>query len=145
MGYHDQLIDRLRDSGEWADMTTDRRHFFESIDDYTAGVIMALSDDKNAEAAFVHETLPSPVSTAQTLTFDLTKIGAINLLEVFRGKLFYVDSDKRPKLTALGKSLFQFLQASREAGFNLSDTLRWLRELTPMAALMINKFGEREG
>ena len=143
MGYREELIGRLQESGEWNTLTSERRELIEKLDDQTAGAFMAWGDDLQVDHARKLGTLRSPESAeAQNTAKEMLTRGALNFTEVFGGKLIRNEPGAPLELSPLGHCLAEFFKRAERAGFSLFETLEELSQVSTECALIIKKLGE---
>lgn len=146
MGYRDEYIRRLQESGEWDGLTTDRHRWLESLDDQTAGALMAHLDVAEVNSQRLIDTISDPDNPeAQNAATDTFLQGFVNLQEVFDGKLVHIDTDAvSVNLTPLGQTLADFFRIAKKEGIPLLNAVSALSDINRYCAMIVAKFGERD-
>jgi hypothetical protein len=136
MGYRDDLISDLRESGKWQTMTTEMQQICESLDDQAAAVMMVLRDNEELKVAARRIALSNSKSEeAQSTAQQILTEGLVNLSELFNGGLLNLGSP--PKLTVLGRLLAQVFNEAEKNGFSLSEALDQLGQISFEGAMLV--------
>ena len=131
MSYHEDLLQRLRESGKWSQLSTNARAFIEQMTD--------------AQAC---ETL---VTGNLFEVYDAETIASVGLFcmdhiqEAFHGKLVEKPQDGMFRLTPLGEQLAQLFETAAANGLDWNTTIRAVGSLDvfEVATLFIASEGLR--
>jgi len=133
MGYRDEVIRRMKESGEWDDLPADRRKSVEQLDEQLARRLLVLQDESEANGQ-KEET--------EALGFELIEQVLRNLMIAFDGKLISFRAGERSKLTKLGRALAKFVSAARASGFKPDEIATNLSSLTWYSLCHVEKLSQ---
>jgi len=114
MSYQQELVQRLMRSGEWDELTTERRESFQKLDEQLAGALMIWQDEEDANYAAPREAASHRQGVDEQFLSSFR-----TLTEAFGGRLIY-NHGGSIKLTKLGLALATFLHEAEKVGCSLS-------------------------
>lgn len=115
MSYQEELVQRLMRSGEWDELTTERRESFQKLDEQLAGALMTWQDEEDANGAAPRGALASRQAVDEHFLNSFR-----TLSEVFGGQLICRHRGSI-KLTKLGLALGVFLHEAEKVGCSISQ------------------------
>jgi hypothetical protein len=123
MGYADDLIARLRETGVWDQLTSDQQRRFRNLTDEQARQMMVMDDqwemgEQKAIEAF-------------------GVLSLVQMIGAFQGALVERGPGKGGKLSPTGTLLAEFFRQLRERGVSVDQIAEELHQLSPLAIAAI--------
>lgn len=124
MIYQEELVQRLIRSGEWDELTTERRESVQKLDEQLARALMTWLDEEDANCAAPRGSLASRQAVDERFLNSFR-----TLSKVIGGQLIYKHRESI-KLTKLGWALSVFLHEAEKVGCSISQFESQLIDIT---------------
>ncbi len=131
MGYRDDLIERLKQEGQWDRVTGEQQRKLESLTHDEVRQLMIMQDEWD-------------MGDKRTIElFGLVSV--VQMIMSFKGALVEIQGERIGRLSRAGRLLAEFFEELRDRGLSSNDVDNGLGKLTPLVIAALTTVYERTG